>query len=132
MPSGSDYYSGSALSGAGGGAATGALAGGTIAGPYGALAGGLVGGAVGLFTGASANSQRDNAVNKQSQSIDQVMKNMQQLSAQNYSTYMAGLKQAQSFYGPAMESWNHFYGPGTATGNFQVPAQQAPAQAAVK
>jgi phage tail tape-measure protein len=123
MASGSDYYSGSALAGAGGGAASGAMIG-SAAGPYGAAIGGLIGGGIGLFSGASANSQRNDAVNNQSKSIDQVMKNMQKLSAQNYSNYLAGLKKAQAFYGPAMESWNHFYGPGTATGNFQVPAQE--------
>ena len=122
MASGSDYYSGSALSGAAGGAGTGALAGGSIAGPYGALAGGIVGGALGLFGGASANSQRNDAVSNQSKNIDQVMKQMQELSSQNYSQYIAGLKKAQAFYGPAMEQWNHYYGTGTPTGNFQVPA----------
>lgn len=106
---GSDFYSGSALTGAAGGAASGAMIGGS-AGPYGALAGGLIGGGLGLFGGASANSQRAAATSAQSKNMDAIMRNMRALSKSSYDNYLAGLKKAQSFYGPATSRWNYLYG----------------------
>lgn len=119
---GSDFYSGSALAGAGGGAASGAMIGSQIAPVYGTLIGGLAGGALGLFGGASANSQRNKAVANQQKNLQQIMANMRAMSSRNYSNYMAGLKKAQAFYAPAMERWNYLYGTGAGTGNFDTDA----------
>jgi len=120
---GNDFYSGAALTGAGTGAASGAALGGSFGGPYGALAGGLVGGGLGLFAGASANSQRSKATANQQKNLNMAMASMKQLGQQTYDNYLAGLKKAQAYYGPAMERWNYLYGTGTGQGNFQPQAE---------
>src|SRR5512133_3695973 len=98
---GSDFYSGSALTGAAGGAASGAMIGSQFAPGYGTAIGGLIGGGLGLFGGAAANSQRNAATSAQSKNMDSIMRNMRALSKSSYDNYLAGLKKAQSFYGPA-------------------------------
>jgi hypothetical protein len=111
---GSDFYSGTALSGAGGGAASGALIGNEIVPGWGAAIGGLVGGGLGLFGGAAANSQRNNATAQQAKSLDQIMANMRAMSASNYDNHIQQLQKAINFYGPAQQYWDRLYGTGEA------------------
>ena len=107
---GSDFYSGSALTGAAGGAASGAMIGSQVMPGYGTAVGGLLGAGIGLFGGASANSQRAAATTAQSKNMDSIMRSMRELSQQSYDGYLAGLKKAQAFYGPATSRWNYLYG----------------------
>jgi hypothetical protein len=109
---GDDLYSGMALGGAASGAASGAMIGSSL-GPWGAAAGGLVGGGLGLFTGASANSQRDQAAATQQQRMAQIMANMRAMGQTNYDAHIAQLEKALNFYAPAQQAWSDAYSPGT-------------------
>jgi len=113
---GSDFYSGSALSGAASGATTGAMIGSYWPG-WGTAIGAVGGGLLGLAGGAYANSQRSRATQQQTQNIDQVIAKMRALSASNYAGYLQGLNKALAFYGPVTQRWNKLYGTG-GTGNF--------------
>jgi hypothetical protein len=109
---GDDFYSGSALSGAGSGAASGALLGSSISPGYGTAIGGVLGGALGLFGGAYANSERDSATANQKKSLDQIMANMRAMSTKNYDKHIEQMQKALNFYGPAQQAYDRAYGTG--------------------
>lgn len=101
-----DFYSGSAIGGAGSGAAMG-----STFGPYGAAIGGVAGG----LMGALSNSQRSDATEGQRQNLDQMVKALSDKSKQRYQQHMADMDKVMSFYGPAQSYWDRLYAqPGAA------------------
>lgn len=104
---GEDFYSGSALGGAGTGAATGAMVGG--------VPGAIVGGALGYLGGAFSSSQRADATAGQQQNLDAIARELRAKSKQRAQQYLADIEKAQSFFGPAQAYWDRLYGrPGAA------------------
>ena len=103
----SDIFSANTLQGAASGALTGGLATGN---PIGAIAGGVIGGGLGSYAGYKSH-QATNAANS---ALDQSMANINAFKNKAYQQRISDLKQAQSFYGPAISQWNSMYGTGPA------------------
>jgi hypothetical protein len=101
-----DIFSGNAISGA----ASGAIAGNSIVPGI----GGIVGGIAGLGLGSYANKKRDDAATKQKSALDQIMANMKAMSKNNYSQHIADLQKTLSYFGPAQQQYNKWYGTGEA------------------
>lgn len=94
----------STLAGAGGGAVTGGL----IGGPWGALIGGGLGGLGGLISGAGQSK----AAATQKKTMEDAMRRLQALSAQQYQGRMQDLDKTMAFYGPAERYLQSIYGGG--------------------
>lgn len=103
-----DIFSGQALKGGLSGGLTGLIASG------GNPIGGLAGAGVGLIGGAIANSKRNEGVQQTQEQLMSMIGDVNEQKRLSYAQRIADLKQAQSFYGPAMNAWNNAYGRGEA------------------
>jgi hypothetical protein len=73
-----------------------------------------IGGLAGLFGGASASSKKKEGTKASKEAIQAAMNNINAFRTKDYEQRIADLKQAQSFYGPALNAWNSAYGTGPA------------------
>jgi hypothetical protein len=102
----SDIFSANTLQGA----MSGGLAGLATGNPYAAAVGAVGGAGLGSYAGYKSK-QATSAANS---SLDNAMASINAFKNKAYQQRISDLKQAQSFYGPAISQWNSMYGTGPA------------------